>query len=88
MTGAERFVRLYPVDKHDPGARLRVEFPGDEGSGCAVFADERVLPEAVLKPDASHVESFGAMWLDRAGAEWLYAVLAELIPLMPPGGAQ
>jgi len=73
---------IRPIDRDDPGARIRVEYDPDM-SMCAILTEEVVLPERVLRADAQHVEAFGSLCLNRADIEWLAARLGELLLEMP-----
>ena len=78
-------ISLRPLDPEDPGARLRVEYPlpGETGTHYAVISEERVLPEAIMRVDAHHVDAHGSIWLSRDDIAWLHAQLGALLLEMP-----
>lgn len=76
-----RFIRIRPDTdpKADPGWRFRIEREAGEQT---IFAEEQVLPEQVLNPDAQHVIGKLSCWLTAADVEWLHGALGELLAEM------
>lgn len=76
-----RFVRIWagPVDR-GMASRLRVDFDPDFGD--AILADENVLPEKVLDPDARRVDTLASITLSLGQARFLAAALAEMVSEM------
>ena len=68
------FCRIRP-DLGQPGVRLRVERePGE----LTEIAEEKTLPERVMRPDANNVTREEVLWLTEEDLCWLHDTLGEL----------
>ncbi len=74
-----RFVRVIPDPdpRADAGSRIRVDYDPDD-TRAFVIADENVLPEKPLDPNARNVTTLANINLGRDTARALRDVLIEL----------
>jgi len=74
-----RFVRIIPDPdpRCDPGSRIRVDYDPDD-TGAFVIADENVLPEKLLDPNALNVTTLANINLGRDTARVLRDIMIEL----------
>lgn len=74
------FVELLAVDPRDPGVRLRLSYIQDWGN--AILAEETVLPERLLDPDAHNIHAHATLELSLREVEWLHRQTGRLLETM------